>query len=139
MPFSGRKLHQRNPDGDSTGDTGSTRGPLELDENGLVRLNEDEDPYDAQGHLKHNVCLPAAIEQFPEPVIGMKGRRYGGLIIHIFVAVYMFIGLAIVCDDYFVPSLDMIAEGKHGAPPSRIRIGKISKYFMCFMYETKFQ
>ena len=24
----------------------------------------------------------------------------------------MFIGLAIVCDDYFVPALDRIAEGK---------------------------
>ena len=39
-------------------------------------------------------------------------RKRGGLVIHIFVALYMFIGLAIVCDDYFVPALDRIAEGK---------------------------
>ena len=39
-------------------------------------------------------------------------RKRGGLAIHIFIAIYMFIGLAIVCDDYFVPALDRIADGK---------------------------
>ncbi|KAJ8974036.1 hypothetical protein NQ317_001824 [Molorchus minor] len=37
-------------------------------------------------------------------------RRHGGLIIHVIVAIYMFIGLAIVCDEYFVASLDRICE-----------------------------
>ena len=41
-------------------------------------------------------------------------RKHGGLIIHILVAIYMFVGLAIVCDDYFVPALDRIAEGMYG-------------------------
>ena len=40
-------------------------------------------------------------------------RKHGGLIIHILVAIYMFVGLAIVCDDYFVPALDRIAEGMY--------------------------
>ena len=57
-------------------------------------------------------CTRPAIEQFPEPLMGNTARKNGGLVIHIFVATYMFIGLAIVCDDYFVPALDKIADGE---------------------------
>ena len=55
-------------------------------------------------------CTRPAIEQFPEPLMDKKARQYGGLIIHIAVAIYMFIGLAVVCDDYFVPALDRISN-----------------------------
>lgn len=55
-------------------------------------------------------CSPPAIEQFPRPLMGPKARKHGGLIVHILVAVYTFLGLAIVCDDYFVSSLDRICE-----------------------------
>ncbi|XP_017752270.1 PREDICTED: probable sodium/potassium/calcium exchanger CG1090 [Eufriesea mexicana] len=55
-------------------------------------------------------CSPPAIEQFPRPLMGPKARKHGGLIIHILVAIYTFLGLAIVCDDYFVSSLDRICE-----------------------------
>lgn len=44
--------------------------------------------------------------------MGQNARKHGGLILHILVAVYTFIGLAIVCDEYFVSSLDRICEGK---------------------------
>lgn len=55
-------------------------------------------------------CSPPAIEQFPRPLMGPEARKHGGLIIHVLVAVYTFLGLAIVCDDYFVSSLDRICE-----------------------------
>ena len=38
-------------------------------------------------------------------------RKHGGIIIHVLIATYMFTGLALVCDDYFVPALDRISEG----------------------------
>ena len=57
-------------------------------------------------------CSPPAIEQFPRPLMGPNARKHGGLIIHLLVAVYTFLGLAIVCDDYFVASLDRICEGE---------------------------
>lgn len=44
--------------------------------------------------------------------MGPDARKHGGLIIHILAAIYTFLGLAIVCDDYFVSSLDRICEGK---------------------------
>ena len=58
-------------------------------------------------------CTPPAIEQFPRPLMGPDARKSGGLIIHILAAIYTFLGLAIVCDDYFVSSLDRICEGKN--------------------------
>lgn len=39
-------------------------------------------------------------------------RQHGGLILHILVAIFTFFGLAIVCDEYFVASLDRLCEGK---------------------------
>lgn len=61
---------------------------------------------------KHRNCTKPAIEQFPRPLMGLQARKNGGLILHILAAVYTFMGLAIVCDDYFVSSLDRICEGK---------------------------
>ncbi|XP_028131192.1 probable sodium/potassium/calcium exchanger CG1090 [Diabrotica virgifera virgifera] len=61
-------------------------------------------------------CTPPAIKQFPHPIMSPGARRHGGLIIHIIVAVYMFLGLAIVCDEYFVASLDRICEELKMAP-----------------------
>lgn len=56
-------------------------------------------------------CTPPAIEQFPPPILPPSFRERGGLIIHILIAIFTFLGLAIVCDDYFVASLDRICEG----------------------------
>ncbi|XP_026322939.1 probable sodium/potassium/calcium exchanger CG1090 isoform X2 [Hyposmocoma kahamanoa] len=66
-------------------------------------------------HPKRN-CTPPAIEQFPKPLMGQYARRHGGLIIHILVCIFTFIGLAIVCDEYFVSSLDRICEELKLAP-----------------------
>lgn len=55
-------------------------------------------------------CIKAAIEQFPSPIIGPTGRKYGGILIYIAICVYSFLGLAIVCDKYFVKSLNRICE-----------------------------
>lgn len=37
-------------------------------------------------------------------------RRSGGLAVHILVSILMFIGLAVICEDYFVPSLEVTCE-----------------------------
>uniref|UniRef100_A0A1A9WY23 Sodium/calcium exchanger membrane region domain-containing protein n=1 Tax=Glossina brevipalpis TaxID=37001 RepID=A0A1A9WY23_9MUSC len=59
---------------------------------------------------KRENCTPPAIEQFPRPLMSKWLRTHGGLIIHIIVAVFTFFGLAIVCDEYFVASLDRLCE-----------------------------
>uniref|UniRef100_A0A674F2H7 Solute carrier family 24 member 4 n=1 Tax=Salmo trutta TaxID=8032 RepID=A0A674F2H7_SALTR len=37
-------------------------------------------------------------------------RKSGAVLLHIVAALYMFLALAIICDDYFVPSLEKICE-----------------------------
>lgn len=58
-------------------------------------------------------CTPPAIKQFPRPFMEPSLRRKGGVLIHIIICIYSFLGLAIVCDCYFVKSLDRICEGKY--------------------------
>lgn len=55
----------------------------------------------------------SAISEFPEDVFTMKQRRHGAVILHVLCAIYMFHALAIVCDIYFVPSLEKISENLH--------------------------
>ena len=47
---------------------------------------------------------------FPDDLFTMTERRHGAVILHIAGLVYMFVALAIVCDEFFVPSLDVIIE-----------------------------
>ncbi|TRY88811.1 hypothetical protein DNTS_015024 [Danionella cerebrum] len=55
----------------------------------------------------------AAIHEFPEDIFTKEQRRHGAILLHVFCAVYMFYALAIVCDVYFVPSLEKICENLH--------------------------
>lgn len=47
---------------------------------------------------------------FPEDLFTMEQRRHGAVVLHIMGVVYMFVALAIVCDEFFVPSLDVVIE-----------------------------
>jgi len=46
----------------------------------------------------------------PDPVFTMEQMRQGAVILHILCLLYMFVGIAIVCDEYFVSSLELISE-----------------------------
>ncbi|XP_043281108.1 sodium/potassium/calcium exchanger Nckx30C isoform X2 [Venturia canescens] len=47
---------------------------------------------------------------FPRDFFTLEERRHGAVILHVLGVVYMFVALAIVCDEFFVPSLDVIIE-----------------------------
>lgn len=47
---------------------------------------------------------------FPKDVFTMEQIRQGAVGLYIFGVIYMFVALAIVCDEFFVPSLDVIIE-----------------------------
>ena len=47
---------------------------------------------------------------FPPDLFTKEERQRGAVIFHIAGVVYMFVALAIVCDEFFVPSLDVIIE-----------------------------
>lgn len=47
---------------------------------------------------------------FPTDLFTLEERRRGALVLHVIGVMYMFVALAIVCDEFFVPSLDVIIE-----------------------------
>lgn len=47
---------------------------------------------------------------FPPDLFTLEQRRKGAVIFYILGVMYMFVALAIVCDEFFVPSLDVIIE-----------------------------
>lgn len=66
-------------------------------------------------HTIHSIpnktnCIRPDIEQFPKGFINQSLRRHGLVFIHFLIAAYMFIALAVVCDEYFVPSLNDISK-----------------------------
>ncbi|XP_061132494.1 sodium/potassium/calcium exchanger 3-like isoform X1 [Syngnathus typhle] len=52
----------------------------------------------------------SAISEFPEDIFTLEQRRQGAVVLHVLCAIYMFHALAIVCDVYFVPSLEKVSE-----------------------------
>lgn len=53
---------------------------------------------------------------FPTDAFTKEQQRHGAIILHIIGIIYMFYALALVCDEFFVPSLEVIIE-KLGVSP----------------------
>lgn len=47
---------------------------------------------------------------FPPDLFTLEERRKGAIVLHVLGMIYMFVALAIVCDEFFVPALDVIIE-----------------------------
>ncbi|KAK7152075.1 hypothetical protein R3I94_008419 [Phoxinus phoxinus] len=48
--------------------------------------------------------------EYPEDIFSIEERRRGWISLHIFGMIYMFVSLAIVCDEFFVPTLGVITD-----------------------------
>ncbi|XP_053687793.1 sodium/potassium/calcium exchanger 3-like [Sabethes cyaneus] len=55
-------------------------------------------------------CTPAAIFEFPSDGFTREDRRHGWILVHLLIACYCFWLLAIVCDDYFVPAIELMCK-----------------------------
>lgn len=55
-------------------------------------------------------CSAPAIHEFPDDLFTNNERKSGAILLHIVAALYMFLALAITCDEYFVTSLEKICE-----------------------------
>ncbi|XP_037799383.1 sodium/potassium/calcium exchanger Nckx30C-like isoform X1 [Penaeus monodon] len=47
---------------------------------------------------------------FPPDLFTKEQRKKGAILLHVLGMIYMFVALAIVCDEFFVPALDVIIE-----------------------------
>lgn len=52
----------------------------------------------------------ASSDQFPEDLFTLDQRRKGAVLLHLAGLVYMFVALAVVCDEFFVPSLSVLTD-----------------------------
>ncbi|KAI4467423.1 sodium/potassium/calcium exchanger [Holotrichia oblita] len=68
-------------------------------------------PYDYPNRT-HNTTDPFHHKDplFPRDLFTTEQRRSGAILLHVLGVIYMFVALAIVCDEFFVPALDVIIE-----------------------------
>ncbi|OQV11897.1 Sodium/potassium/calcium exchanger 4 [Hypsibius exemplaris] len=97
--------------------TTAKTSPPPLTTVGTVSTTDDDDDdttvvviATTEAEEKEPACTVPAIRQFPPDLFDQQERRYGAIIIHLFVVVYMFLCLAIVCDDYFCGSLELLCK-----------------------------
>uniref|UniRef100_A0A8C7ED20 Sodium/potassium/calcium exchanger 1 n=1 Tax=Nothoprocta perdicaria TaxID=30464 RepID=A0A8C7ED20_NOTPE len=67
------------------------------EENTSASYPEDKPKYESKG-------------EYPQDLFSVEERRQGWVVLHIFGMIYVFVALAIVCDEYFVPALGVITE-----------------------------
>jgi len=48
--------------------------------------------------------------EFPTDIFSLEQKRRGAVILHIVGVLYMFVALAIVCDEFFIPALEIVAQ-----------------------------
>ncbi|NWU06394.1 NCKX1 protein, partial [Cephalopterus ornatus] len=66
-------------------------------ENASESHPDEKPPYESKG-------------EYPQDLFSVEERRQGWVVLHIFGMMYVFVALAIVCDEYFVPALGVITE-----------------------------
>ncbi|XP_033922307.1 sodium/potassium/calcium exchanger 5 isoform X1 [Melopsittacus undulatus] len=54
-------------------------------------------------------CVVSSSE-FPEGFFTPQERKDGGIVIYFLIILYMFLAVSIVCDEYFLPSLEILSE-----------------------------
>lgn len=57
-------------------------------------------------------CVSPQSSEFPGGFFTVQERKDGGLIIYFMIIFYMLLAVSVVCDDYFLPSLEVISERK---------------------------
>ncbi|KOB75506.1 Uncharacterized protein OBRU01_07618 [Operophtera brumata] len=65
-----------------------------------------------------------SIESFPDGIFDDDQLRNGGFILYVLFGIYAFTLLAVVCNDYFIPSVELICEDLN-IPQSDMGIGTI--------------
>lgn len=58
----------------------------------------------------NSTAAPRRDPLFPPDPFTLEQKRHGAVLLHVFGVIYSFFALAIVCDEFFVPSLDVIID-----------------------------
>ncbi|XP_034489584.1 sodium/potassium/calcium exchanger 3 isoform X3 [Drosophila innubila] len=58
--------------------------------------------------MKYINCTQPAIDDFPRDLFTEAQRQSGAVVLHVIASLYLFVALAVVCDEYFVPAVEKI-------------------------------
>ncbi|XP_060055613.1 sodium/potassium/calcium exchanger 2 isoform X2 [Erinaceus europaeus] len=101
----------------NTGEADGASGPMIAQgyrQRTLLDLNDKIRDYTPQPTLPQEGTSENSTDHaqgdYPKDIFSLEERRKGAIILHVIGMIYMFIALAIVCDEFFVPSLTVITE-----------------------------
>ncbi|KAL9930940.1 solute carrier family 24 member Nckx30C isoform 3-T7 [Glossina fuscipes fuscipes] len=81
-----------------------------LAENDMEVDEEQANVYKDENQTRHDNETVIKTPLFPKDLFTKEQLENGAVVCHILGVIYMFVALAIVCDEFFVPSLDVIIE-----------------------------
>ncbi|XP_060779069.1 sodium/potassium/calcium exchanger 5 [Neoarius graeffei] len=55
-------------------------------------------------------CVPPQSSEFPQGFFTQQEQKDGGIIIYFIIIFYMLLAISVVCDEYFLPSLEVISD-----------------------------
>ena len=84
------------------------------------------------GEYNASVCENAML---PKDAFTKEQQRSGAIIFHILGIIYMFYALALVCDEFFVPSLEVIIEKVRDFLLSVLARKQLSSFFIAILVQ----
>ena len=76
----------------------------------MISFREPKDVECAEDGDKKKNANKTDEAMFPKDAFSKDQLKHGAIIFHIIGILYMFYALALVCDEFFVPSLEVIIE-----------------------------
>ncbi|XP_030648924.1 sodium/potassium/calcium exchanger 5 [Chanos chanos] len=77
----------------------------------ITNLSQDLNPSRKRRAVDNDSeCIPPQSSEFPEGFFTVQERKDGGIIIYFMIIFYMLLAVSLVCDEYFLPSLEVISE-----------------------------
>lgn len=81
-------------------------------------------PHDSLGNDTEQECLENSSDDFPNDLFSMNAKRNGAIVFHFIFAIYCFMLLAVVCNDYFLPAVELICD--------KLNLSQVSSSFFIF-------
>lgn len=66
--------------------------------------------YKVASQFHTRILLNTSTGEYPNDLFTMEQRRHGAVILHIIGLCYLFLAVALACDEFFVPSLEVIID-----------------------------
>ncbi|KAK1785244.1 hypothetical protein P4O66_018639 [Electrophorus voltai] len=77
----------------------------------MVTMDAENMPWQGKPlHENQTQCISPQSSEFPNGFFTVQERKDGGIIIYFLIIFYMLLAVSIVCDKYFLPSLEVISD-----------------------------